>query len=187
MQDMKFHNVTHISLVPAMLARLLELGSPPPRLKYALVGGGPLSEKLAWRAHQAGWPVCPTYGMSETASQVATLPGLSPEWYEGMVGQPLPGVSIEIIDEHGRAVKGEGRIRLRGPGIMTGYANAGHEAGQGLHDGWFVSGDRGYFDKSGNLVVLGRHDDILVSGESISTLQKWKTCFSPVLAYVMLL
>jgi O-succinylbenzoic acid--CoA ligase len=47
---------------------------------------------------------------------------------------------------------------------MMGYANAARETGHGLLDGWFVSGDRGYFDERGNLVVLGRHDDMLVSG-----------------------
>lgn len=161
---MQRHGVTHVSLVPAMLARLLDAGPPPASLKYALVGGGPLSANLAWRAHQAGWPICPTYGMSETTSQVATLAAFPPDWREGMVGPPLPGVSVEIVDEIGLPTKGEGRIRVRGPSVMLGYANAAREAGHGLLDGWFVSGDRGCFDERGNLVVLGRHDDMLVSG-----------------------
>jgi O-succinylbenzoic acid--CoA ligase len=164
MTDMERHAVTHISLVPAMLARLLESGPPPARLKYALIGGGPLSEKLARRAHQAGWPICPTYGMSEAASQVATLASFPPDWREGMVGAPLLGTSVEIVDENGQPTQGEGRIRVRGPSVMTGYANAAREAGHGLSDGWFVSGDWGYLDERGNLVVLGRHDDMLVSG-----------------------
>lgn len=161
---MERHGVTHISLVPAMLARLLEAGSPPASLKYALIGGGPLSEKLARRAHQAGWPICPSYGMSETASQVATLAAFPAGWREGMAGPPLPGFSIQIIDENGCPAQGEGRIRVRGPGVMAGYANAAGESGHGLLDGWFVSGDRGCFDERGNLVILGRHDDMLVSG-----------------------
>ncbi|MBZ0106035.1 MAG: fatty acid--CoA ligase family protein [Sulfuricella denitrificans] len=163
-EDMEHHGVTHVSLVPAMLARLLEAGPAPAQLKYALIGGGPLSEKLARQAQAAGWPICPTYGMSETASQVATLPALPPDWREGMVGLPLPGIGVEIIDANGQPTKGEGRILVRGPGVMTGYANAAQEAGHGLIDGGFVSGDRGYFDARGNLVVLGRHDDMLVSG-----------------------
>ncbi|MBU0594045.1 MAG: AMP-binding protein [Gammaproteobacteria bacterium] len=162
--DMERHGVTHISLVPAMLARLLESGPPPAQLAYALIGGGPLSEKLARRAHQAGWPICPTYGTSETSSQVASLAAFPPDWCEGMVGPPLPGISVEIMDENGQPVKGKGHIRVRGPNVMRGYANAAHEAGHGLLDGWFVSGDRGYLDARGNLVVLGRHDDMLVSG-----------------------
>lgn len=164
MADMERHGVTHISLVPAMLARLLEAGPPPASLKYALTGGGPLSEKLARRAHQAGWPICPSYGMSETASQVATLAAFPADWREGMVGPPLPGISVEIIDENGCPAQGEGRIRVSGPGVMAGYANAAGEPGHGLLDGWFVSGDRGCFDERGNLVILGRHDDMLVSG-----------------------
>jgi O-succinylbenzoic acid--CoA ligase len=163
-EDMERFCVTHISLVPAMLARLLEAGPPPARLKYALTGGGPLSASLAQRAQQAGWPVCPTYGMSEAASQVATLAALPPDWREGMVGPPLPGISVDIVDENGLPSQDEGRIRVRGPGVMTGYANAAGESGHGLLDGWFLSGDRGYFDAHGNLVVLGRHDDMLVSG-----------------------
>jgi O-succinylbenzoic acid--CoA ligase len=163
-EDMEHHGVTHISLVPAMLARLLETGPPPLQLKYALIGGGPLSANLAQRAHQAGWPICPSYGMSEAASQIATLAAFPSDWCEGMAGPPLPGISVEIIDDNGQPVKGEGRIRVRGPSVMMGYANPAHEAGHGLLDGWFVSGDRGYFDERGNLVVLGRHDDMLVSG-----------------------
>jgi len=163
-KDMERHGVTHISLVPAMLARLLEAGPAPAQLKYALVGGGPLSADLAYRAHQAGWPICPSYGMSEATSQVATLASFPPDWREGMVGVPLPGFSVEIIDEHGLPTKDEGRIRVRGPSVMCGYDNTAHEAGHGLVDGWFVSGDRGFFDARGNLVVLGRHDEILVSG-----------------------
>jgi len=163
-EDMERHGVTHISLVPAMLARLLEAGAPPATLKYALIGGGPLSLSLARQANLAGWPVCPTYGMSEAASQVATLSEFPSDWREGMVGRPLPGVSVEIVDDDNRPVQGEGRIRVRGPSVMTGYANAVHEFGHGLRDGWFVSGDRGYLDARGNLVVLGRHDDVLVSG-----------------------
>ncbi len=163
-EDMVRHGVSHISLVPAMLARLLEAGPPPAQLKYALVGGGPLSANLARRAHQSGWPICPTYGMSEAASQVATLAAFPPDWREGMAGLPLPGISVEIVDENGLPVKGEGRIRVRGPSIMIGYANAAGEAGHGLLDGCFVSGDRGYMDEQGNLVVLGRCDDMLVSG-----------------------
>lgn len=148
------HGVTHISLVPAMLARLLEFGPPPRSLKHALVGGAPLSAALARRALETGWPLCVSYGMSEAASQVATLCPSS-QWSEGVAGPPLPGMEVTIT---------HGRICLRGPMVMTGYARPGREPGLGLRDGWLVSGDRGYLDDAGNLVVLGRGDDMLVSG-----------------------
>lgn len=80
--------ITHLSLVPAMLARLLDLSSesPPPGLQHLLVGGAALDERLAERAVRAGWPIQPTWGMSETASQVATGAPLELPWQAGRVG-----------------------------------------------------------------------------------------------------
>lgn len=158
------HGVTHISLVPAMLARLAELGPPPRGLKYVLIGGGPLSAALARRAIEAGWPLCHSYGMSEAASQVATLCLPAEQWMEGLAGPPLPGMEVTIVDEHGSRCAGPGRIRVRGPMVMAGYVRPGREPGLGLRDGWFVSGDLGYLDGAGSLVLQGRADDMLVSG-----------------------
>lgn len=162
MQALQRHRITHISLVPAMLAQLIEAGPPAPGLKYALIGGGPLSASLAQRAMELGWPLCPSYGLSEAASQVATLCCMSSQWQQGMAGTPLPGMEVEIAGAQSRSAPG--RIRLRGPMVMAGYANPGRESGHGLQDGWFVTGDRGYLDADGKLVVLGREDDVLVSG-----------------------
>ncbi|MCE5181455.1 MAG: acyl--CoA ligase [Betaproteobacteria bacterium] len=166
-QDLAAYRISHISLVPAMLARLLDTcgdSPPPPSLKYALIGGGPLSAALAARARAAGWPLCATYGMSETGSQVATLCGLTGDWIPGQVGAPLPGFDVEIVAEDGQLTSGIGRIRIRGGAVMAGYANPQHRPGQGLDSGWFVSGDFGCLDEQGRLNVLGRHDDMLVSG-----------------------
>ncbi|GAO37159.1 2-succinylbenzoate--CoA ligase [Sulfuricella sp. T08] len=164
--DLEKHRVTHISLVPAMLARLLDTGreSPPPAIKVALIGGGPLSVALAERARAAGWPVCASYGMSETGSQVATLCDLPQGWEPGQVGSPLPGLDVEVVGEDGLPTSGIGRIRIRGAAVMAGYASPQREMGLGLAQGWFISGDLGRIDAQGNLTVLGRHDDMLVSG-----------------------
>ncbi len=164
--DLERYRITHISLVPAMLARLLDncRDSPPPALKVALIGGGPLSVALAERARAAGWPVCASYGMSETGSQVATLCEMPQGWVPGQVGSPLPGFEVEVVDEDGQPTSGIGRIRIRGAAVMTGYANPQRETGLGLAQGWFASGDLGFIDAQGKLTVLGRHDDMLVSG-----------------------
>lgn len=150
--------ITHLSLVPAMLAQLLDAfdGGPPPTLRHVLVGGAALSSQLAERAATRGWPIQPTYGMSETASQIATLPTLPRSWRQGMVGRPLPGVE---------AVLGEdGRLRVRGPMVMAGYANPGLVPGDGLEDGWFAAGDLAEIGAGGALTILGRCDDVIVSG-----------------------
>ncbi|MDA8229926.1 MAG: AMP-binding protein [Magnetospirillum sp.] len=153
------HAVSHVSLVPAMLARLLDgVGDapPPPALRHVLIGGAALSQALAERASAAGWPIRPSYGMTETASQLATLAELRPGWRRGMVGPPLPGAQV--------AFDGAGRLMVRGPMVMAGYANPALRPGEGLSDGWFVTNDLGEFTEAGELIVHGRADDMLVSG-----------------------
>jgi len=150
-------SITHLSLTPSMLAQLLEISAAaPPGLRHLLVGGAPLSGELAARAVRRGWPIQPTYGMSETASQVATLSKLALPWRPGRMGEPLPGVEL--------ALNPDGRLKIRGPMVMAGYANPALTPGDGLEDGWFVSGDLAEITAEGELVVLGRADEIIVSG-----------------------
>lgn len=152
--------ITHLSLVPTMLARLLQLTDepPPPHLRHVLVGGAALSGELAERAVRRGWPLQPTYGMSETASQVATLERLVLPWPPGLVGEPLPGIEVQRQDD--------GRLRIRGPMVMAGYANPARHRGDGLQDGWFVSNDLAEITPQGELVITGRADAVIVSGGS---------------------
>ncbi len=148
--------ISHLSLVPAMLAQLLDRLSPPPTLRHVLVGGAALSAELATRAAEQGWPIQPTYGMSETASQFATLPSLPRPWRPGFVGPPLPGGEATLTPE--------GRLKVRGPMVMAGYANAALVPGEGLEDGWFVTNDLAEINADGGLTILGRADDVIVSG-----------------------
>lgn len=150
--------ITHLSLVPTMLLRLLEAWGdrpPPNSLKHVLVGGAALSAPLARRAQKAGWPLSPTYGMSETASQCATLSPMPPNWREGQVGPLLDGFEASFQDE---------RLKLRGPAVMAGYLTADRRPGEGLLDGWFVTNDLVQLGAGDSLEVLGRTDDVLVSG-----------------------
>lgn len=149
---------THVSLVPAMLARLLDVSAdavPPATLRCALIGGAALSRPLWRRARKAGWPLFVSYGMSETAAQLATLPPTD-DWQEGLVGTPLPGMQIAIGDD--------GRIRVRGPQLMLGYLGGPARNASPFEDGWLRTGDLGRLDDAGRLYVLGRGDDVLVSG-----------------------
>jgi O-succinylbenzoic acid--CoA ligase len=163
-ENLGAYGVTHISLVPAMLARLIDItqGAPPPNtLKYALIGGGALSGELAARARAAGWPLCASYGMSETASQLATLHPLPEGWTPGSVGEPLPGFELRLAEQ---SPDRTGVIQVRGAAVMAGYANPSHSFGDGLAGGWLTTGDWGRIDAAGGLHVLGRRDDMLVSG-----------------------
>jgi O-succinylbenzoic acid--CoA ligase len=148
--------VTHLSLTPSMLAQLLALDQkPPPSLRHVLVGGAALSPELASQAFARKWPVQPTYGMSETCSQLATLPRLPPDWRGGQVGRPLPGAEVALTPD--------GRLKARGAMVMRGYANPDLAPGVGLEDGWFVSNDLAEISDRGDITVLGRADDVIVS------------------------
>jgi O-succinylbenzoic acid--CoA ligase len=102
-----------------------------------------------------------TYGMSETASQVATDCGPGAGLRAGRVGRPLPGFELRIDQPDAGGV---GRIRLRGPAVMAGYAAPGLTPGLGLERGWLATGDLGRVAEDGVLEVLGRADDVLISG-----------------------
>lgn len=149
---------SHVSVVPAMLQPLAQCRGPAPRgLRCLFSGGGPLPAQAAALALAEGWPLWTGWGMTETASHVAAGP-VDADWREGNVGRPLPGAELEIEAASGRLV-------VAGPMLMSGYACPGLEPGTGLEvDGRFVSGDLGEFLADGRLTVLGRADDVIVTG-----------------------
>jgi len=127
--------ITLVSLVPTMLARLLDAGlERPPTLRWVLLGGGPIPPGLLSRAENAGVSVAPTYGMTEACSQIATF------------GWALAGVEIQTSS---------GEIKVRGPIVSPGAVSA---------DGWLHTGDLGRFDERGQLVIVGRKSDTIVTG-----------------------
>lgn len=151
--------VTLASLVPTMLARLLDerRGRPPgAALRAVLLGGAGAPAPLLERAAGAGWPLLPTYGLSEAGSQVATLPPGAPLRADGGGLRPLPGTGVRIAPE--------GEIQVRGPTLMQGYWGRPAASARALAGGWLRTGDLGALDADGTLRVLGRADDMLVSG-----------------------
>jgi O-succinylbenzoic acid--CoA ligase len=128
--------ITIVSLVPTMLARLLDAGlEKPPTLRWALLGGGPIPSALLEQAERACVPVAPTYGMTEACSQIATF------------GWPLPGVDVTTAED--------GEVLVRGPIVSSGTLS---------DDGWLHTGDLGHFDERSRLVIAGRKSDTIVSG-----------------------
>jgi len=156
--------VSHLSLVPTQLSRLLahREGRPPPAsLRCALLGGAGTPSPLLERALAEGWPVALTYGMTEMASQVATAAPADVRRKPGSVGRALDGVEVSIASG--------GEILVRGPTQALGYlaAGPGSEAERirlGDADGWHHSGDLGHIDPEGDLWVTGRRSDRIVSG-----------------------
>ncbi len=186
--DLRRLPVTHISLVPPMLARLLELDpTPPPSLRVLLVGGQALSAALAQRALAAGWPLVRTYGMTETASQIATqIPPSPPFSKGGDEGVPfekggsgeietgialLPGVELDA-PQCNESLR---RLRVRGALVMAGYATPTRQLGIGLSDGWFETADLGCLAADGQVHLHGRADAVRVIGGTNVALARVET------------
>ncbi|UTF53045.1 class I adenylate-forming enzyme family protein [Natronosalvus rutilus] len=165
-RTMESHDVTGVSLVPTMLSRLLEADwRPPTSLRFVLLGGAPASPDLIDRCGRRGVPACPTYGMTETASQIATATPEEAVAHEGTVGRPLVCTEVTILDDDGDPVEaGEmGEIVVSGPTVTPGYLEAERTRAafdeRGLH-----TGDLGQRDQDGRLWILDRQSDRIVTG-----------------------
>ncbi|MCP4445926.1 MAG: AMP-binding protein [Myxococcales bacterium] len=144
--------ITHISLVPTMLWRLLEAGiDAPSGLRITLMGGAAIDDALVQRAKEAGYVLRSSYGMTETSSMVVCD------------GHALPNVELRTGDDC--------TLLIRGPMVMQGYL-APHQGDSLLRGGWLRTSDRARIDKSGHLEVLGRADCTIISGgENIDLLE----------------
>ncbi len=158
------YDVTGVSLVPTQLTRLLDAGwSPPQSLGTVLLGGAPASPSLVERALEAGVPLFPTYGLTETASQVATARPSEASDDPGSVGQPLLFTDVTIRDD-GPVDPGQtGEIVVDGPTVSPGYLDPEQTVAAFCADG-LRTGDLGWRDEAGRLHVVGRRDDMILTG-----------------------
>jgi O-succinylbenzoic acid--CoA ligase len=134
------------ALVPTQLVRLLDT-NPGCLAGFdaVLLGGAATPEGLLHRARAAGIRVVTTYGMTETAGGCV---------YDGW---PLDGTKI-------RLERDSGNIELSGPMLATGYLDAPEQTAVAFRDGWFQTSDLGRRDRQGRLQVLGRADDMIITG-----------------------
>jgi long-chain acyl-CoA synthetase len=122
------------------------------RVRAFSCGGAPLARELAEFFWSVGVKVYQGYGLTETSPIVSTnLPGANKV---GTVGRPIPNVEVRIADD--------GEILVRGPCVMRGYYQKPAETQEALSaNGWLRTGDIGYLDPDGYLVVTDRKKDLL--------------------------
>jgi o-succinylbenzoate---CoA ligase len=136
-----------VSLVPTQLHRMV---ADPARLAAlarchtVLVGGGGLDPHLRRVAEDHGVRVVVTYGSSETSGGCV---------YDGM---PLDGVGVTL--------GAEGRVRIAGPTLFSHYDDDPALTAESLVDGWFLTSDAGTIDADGRLRIIGRLDEVVISG-----------------------
>lgn len=148
-----------------------------PNLRVLASGGAALDPELAWKLESLGWRVAVGYGLTET-SPILTLNPPDGKKLES-VGRPISGVEVSIdpsampdeSEEGGEREerrtdepREEGEILARGPNVFSGYRNMPEKTDEVLSDdGWYRTGDLGYFDDDGYLYVTGRASTLIVT------------------------
>ena len=171
--ELKQNEVTITSLVPTQVFDIVNLNLiAPKKLRAAVVGGGALSFKLFEKACKLGWPLLPSYGMTECCSQIATAP-LNFNW-----NSTYP--NLKILNHLNVVINSQGKICVAGSSLLTGYiVNKNDEfhfldikssIDERINDNnqFIVTSDIGaVFD--GTLNIYGRVDDVVkIAGESVS-------------------
>ena len=161
--------ITLTSVVPTMLHRLLtrRQGQPwPSSLRHILLGGASATPELLAAGLATGAPIATTYGLTEAASQVATLRPEAVRVKPGSVGRALMFSTIRIVDEAGNAVSpgAKGEIVVAGPTVMAGYYKNPDATAKTIRNGELFTGDIGYLDEDGDLWVVQRRSDLINSG-----------------------
>lgn len=161
------HRPTFLSAVPAMYARLhahTDLPVDASSLRFGICVPAPASADLLVRFEEHfGFPLLAGYGVSE-CSAAATINPLDGPRKPGTVGPALPGQVVAIEDQDGRRLlRGEaGEVVVKGPNVMRGYLGRPEETAKVLKDGWLRTGDVGYLDEDGCLVLVDQTDDTIL-------------------------
>jgi O-succinylbenzoic acid--CoA ligase len=148
--------ITHVSVVATQLRRLLREHSELDTTKAILLGGGPVPDSLIDESIARGLPIHTSYGLTEMASRVTTTPPRSDAPELRTAGSPLPYRELSI--------SGEGEILVRGETLFRGYIEEDGLEPATDELGWFHTGDLGELNAQGCLRVVGRRDNLFVSG-----------------------
>ena len=171
--------------VPTIYAKLIEwydyvdsdeqmnLGKAVSNLRLTVSGSAPLSTSLFDRWYEiSGHRMLERYGMTETG-MILSSP-LDGERRKGTVGQPLPGVSVKLVDEQRQEIAPgvPGEVLVNGKGVFSEYWRRPDETGSSFHKGWFQTGDLSV-EEDGYYRLLGRlnQDIIKTGGHKISALE----------------
>ncbi len=149
-QAINKHQITHLSLVPTQLQRLLEKNIDPLEFKAILIGGGPIASSLIQEAREKKIPIHITYGLTEMSSQVATSDNKSNN------AKALNYRNVKISKDHEIYVKGET--------LFKGYISNSAIDLPVDQKGWFPTGDLGKLSGQGTLKITGRKDNLFISG-----------------------
>jgi len=175
------HKVTVWATVPTMVWRVCE---HPDRHDYdtssvrsVAFGGSPSADELQRMIHDTFPNVGSTtnaYGLTETSSVATAISGQDALDKPTSVGQPVPTVSVKIVDDRDQEVgPGQtGEVCITGPILMAGYWNKPEATAEAIRDGWLHTGDLGHLDDEGFLFITDRKKDMIIrGGENIYSIE----------------
>jgi O-succinylbenzoic acid--CoA ligase len=150
------HKIHFLSCVPTQLFRICQSDEPVPHLKGILLGGAATSGTLFKLANKKGLKIFTSYGLTEMSSQVTLALFPCIDGVHLSSGFPLPHRNVKIAED--------GEIHVKGDTLFLGYLQNDE-----LHlpvdsQGWFATRDRGKWSEEGELIVLGRKDNLFISG-----------------------
>ena len=162
LSHLKKHQITLTSLVPAQVYDLVfHKIKAPDSLKAVVVGGGVLHKNLYNSARTLHWPLLPSYGMTETSSQIATAN------INSLKSRDYP--PLEILKHCQIKIYSGEKIAIKSPALLTGWwtSENPNKLEKPFHQGWFITEDKGQLD-GGVLKVFGRDDMCKINGENVS-------------------
>ncbi len=127
------------------------------KLRFVISGGAPADSKIAKGFNDLGIEVVQGYGLTETSPVIAAENKRCMK--PGTVGIPMCNVKLEIENKDENGI---GEIRVKGPNVMLGYYENEEATKEVLKDGWFYTGDLGYIDNEGCVVITGRSKNLIV-------------------------
>ncbi len=127
------------------------------QLKFLVCGGAKLNPDTELFLDKLGFTIIQGYGLTETSPAVTFNPTDKPRI--GSTGKTIPNVDVKILDPDQNNI---GEILIRGPNVMKGYYENQQATNDVIKDGWFYSGDLGYFDKDNYLFLTGRKKEVIV-------------------------
>ena len=168
------HKIKHGFLVPAVILMLTQIPGVRERdfssFHIMAYGASPIAESLLLEAADIfGCQFTQVYGLTETTGGGTYMLPEAHDPARGKLrscGVPYPGTEIKCVDEEGNEVpQGDvGEILIKSGFLMKGYWNRPEATAEAIKDGWFRTGDAGYFDEEGFLYIHDRVKDMIVSG-----------------------
>jgi long-chain acyl-CoA synthetase len=166
------YNITITAFVPFMAILLAEFPEADQfslaSLRYVTLSGARTPKsKYTWLTEKYRWvKFIHTYGMSEAGSRISIAAPFDQSYPPESVGRPMPGIAVRITDDDGNIlpVNAIGQIEIKSSGVMKGYYKQPELTNETILGGWLKTGDIGKLDEQGNLFLVGRKKDIIISG-----------------------